>query len=314
MESETRVGPKDDLSTRRCDPIPMSNRLLMRIVVPRWSSTGPRLPIGPYPVLTLLLAVGILFGPVPLGSGMSGLRLNSLGWGDEVSSGEGVPQEMPTSAEFAMENLSPPPPELARLIESAGIQFRAGGRPPSREDAAAAGTGVETRGQFANRVDATTNYHIRYHYETHSQWRLEDRGARRRLVITIRFRNVRWNPSHVIWFRQPPPAKDFWSQPIVRHEFDHARLSGDPRWGKDFAARLDERRVLTIPITGDDRIDEDAIGQRVDAHVEEIFQEIAELIEIRYRELDRLTNHGMEPLPEGSEISQILQSHPSLGR
>jgi len=265
-------------------------------------------------LLTLLLTVGMLFGPVPPGPGGSKFQWNSLGWGDERPAGEVVPHERPTSTDLAMENLSPPPPELARLIESAGIQFRVGGQPPSREDAAASGIGGETRDEFANRVDAMTNYHIRYHYETHSQWRLEGRGARRRLVITIRFRNVRWSPSHVIWFRQPPPAKDFWSQPIVRHEFDHARLSGDPRWGKDFATRLDERRVLTIPITGDEQIDEEAIGRRVDAHVEEIFREIVELIEIRYRELDRLTNHGMEPLPPGSEISQFLQSNPSLGR
>ncbi len=215
--------------------------------------------------------------------------------------------------------LPEPPEELARWLKSAGVTFRVGGAPPAAEASAGERSDsrlpaepepsaeAERRSEAANRVDALTRYRVAYDYETRSRWRLEGRGQNRQLVVTIRFRNVQWRPSHVIWFRQSPAVKSFWNHPLVRHEFDHVRLSGDRRWRDRFVAMLDEQRVLRIPLAADERIDHERVRRAVDRHVQTVFGKIVELIDIRYRELDRLTGHGTRPLPPDSELAGGLR-------
>ncbi len=49
------------------------------------------------------------------------------------------------------------------------------------------------------------------------------------------------------------------------------------------------------------------VDRLVDEHVVKMFSEISDLVSIRYKELDRVTSHGLHPLPEDSSLSGLLR-------
>lgn len=177
-----------------------------------------------------------------------------------------------------------PPAEIAAWIESGRVTWEAGPRDES----------LESPGR--PRMAAETRYRIAYHYRTRLRWTVASEG-KRTAVIRVRFENVSLEPSHVIWFRERPEVQGFWENPLVLHELDHLQISSDHRLSKLFAERLREQPVLRIAVTDQDIVNRDFVDRKVDEHVAGLFQEISDLIAIRYQELDRLTNHGRKPLP-----------------
>ncbi len=178
--------------------------------------------------------------------------------------------------------LGPPPTDFDALIESGNVSFDSGDRDPSLEPKEGPG------------VAAETHYRIAYHFKSHSHWTLRQN----RLTIRMRFRDVQWDPSHRIWFRQTPSLVDFWNQPLVRHEFDHVRISSDPRFKQLFVERLNETSVIRHDLDANQKATETLIDELVEAEVARIFGEVSSLIAIRYKELDRVTDHGRTRLPE----------------
>ncbi|TWU54411.1 hypothetical protein Poly51_31300 [Rubripirellula tenax] len=183
--------------------------------------------------------------------------------------------------------LPPPPPILAERIESGRVTFEFGDRDPSLES---------TQGP---RVSAETRYRIAYHFQSHSSWRI--RGGK--IVIRVRFSQVRWEPNHVIWFRAKPRIEGFWDDRLVRHEFDHVEISDDRRIEALFRRRLKELVVIQRPHNLGARIREADVDKIIEDTVREIFDEVSELVAIRYKELDRVTRHGQLPLPPDDELS-----------
>lgn len=208
--------------------------------------------------------------------------------------------EVSGARRLALEDLGPPPAEIARWIPRAGVRFRVGGPPPESESA------DRYREDWSDAVDAVTRYTIGYDYESRCRWRLWGRGDGRRLVIAVRFLEIRWEPQHVVWFRRQPAVESFWSDPLVLHELDHVRLSSDLRLKNRFAELLRETKSIGVPLSAGVRVDDRYVRRQVDEHVRGVFERIVELIEIRYRELDRLTGHGRRPLPPDAELAATL--------
>lgn len=128
----------------------------------------------------------------------------------------------------------------------------------------------------------------------------------RTIVINVRYDRVEWTPTHTIWFLQRPASEGFWSDPLVRHEFDHVRISSDRRLAVQFEQMLKRTSVLNRPISDSDVVNQKFVDQIVDQHVAEVFAEISELISIRYKELDRVTEHGRRGVPSDSPLNQWL--------
>ncbi|WP_146533894.1 hypothetical protein [Rubripirellula reticaptiva] len=183
-------------------------------------------------------------------------------------------------------SLPQPPEKIAAWIKLGNVTFESGTRPPSRESA------------DGPRITGETRYRLIYHFRSQSDWRV--RGSQ--IVIRVRFKDVRWQTSHVIWFENRPDADGFWDNQLVRHEFDHVEISTDPRIEKLFRSRLKDTSVIQRPIQPGIRIREADVDKIVEDTVRKMFDEISELVEIRYKELDRITNHGQLPLPPDNEI------------
>jgi len=237
---------------------------------------------------------------------------------DEV----GVAPGAETAQTLRMSDLPEPPAELRAFLTRGKVTFLIGGERPSVTDPGRS-TGAKL-GDF----DAESQFRLSYSFQSRSEWRWANRSGARRLNITMRFERLKLDVRHRVWLKEMPPRDSFWDSPLVRHEIDHVRLSSDPRLTAIFVKAIDqhERLELTreesVPLislatrrmssggrgrsflghlTGDDA------QPLLDAVVKQEFDQIVELIEIRYRELDRQTQHGRDPIPEESPLREWLE-------
>ncbi len=191
-------------------------------------------------------------------------------------------------------DLPQPPDEILALIRAGRVSFEAGPRDPLAEP------------RNGPRTTAETRYRIVYNYRSRSTWKVDRANAR--LVIHVRYLQIEWKPTHTVWFLRSPPTSDFWSNRLVLHEFDHVRISTDPRLAARFEQLLRDQRVLHRTIDDEAVVNREYVDRLVGQHVDEVFSEISDLISIRYRELDRLTRHGLEAVPNDSPLQELLRS------
>lgn len=201
-----------------------------------------------------------------------------------------------TSAQsIALESLPPPPNALATLIDSGAVTMTAGSETRPKLD--------DNRYVDQPTIVAETHYRITYRFTSRARWVL--RGNR--LAIRVKFGDVRLESTHVIWFQNLPERDSFWNVAVVRHEFDHVRISNDPRHEKMFRELLKEHSIITQTVESSQPISDASVDKIVETMVAEQFQKVSELIEIRYQELDRVTNHGLRPIPDDSPINDWIK-------
>lgn len=194
--------------------------------------------------------------------------------------------------------LPEPPKQLKKLLAAGGVTFEVGPRASAGDP----------------RIIGETRYEISYRYKSNAKWRLTrgDRGARV-VIIDADFSRVQWNPKHVIWLRDQPDADGFWSDSVLLHEFDHLRISTDPRVARKFAELLKQRQVIRHQLQPGEYAGSELTDKLVEREARAVFDEVTDLIAIRYRELDRETSHGRQALPPGSELYGLLRPESASG-
>ena len=148
-----------------------------------------------------------------------------------------------------------------------------------------------------DRFDGKTWVSAEYQYEATHRWQV--RGGR--VVLSTHWHRIGWTATHRIWLRRPPGAEAFWTDRLVRHELDHVDLSSDRRWVERFGREVRSLGSATLTlgelglVRGDlrqpGRVDA-AVEGWIQAAVQTVFDETMALIQIRYAELDRRTDHG----------------------
>jgi hypothetical protein len=206
--------------------------------------------------------------------------------------GRSAAAQRPTPIQLA--DLDQPPAAIGNLIVSGRVTLEAGPRPAS-----------DTPGS-GPRINAETHYTITYGFQNHSQWRITP--DHRQVVIRVRYDRIQWQPRHTIWFRDRPSAAGFWSDRLLLHELDHVRISTDPRLKKRFEELLRQRNPIKRTVASGDVVDRRYVDRIVQQHAAEVFAEINDLVAIRYKELDRLTSHGLLPVPSDSPVAEYLKS------
>ena len=191
-----------------------------------------------------------------------------------------------------LSSLPDPPPEIAKGLRDWHVQLTTGPLPASDP--------VNRR-----RLSAKTDYEIAFNYRCQPQWTHD--SVRRTVRIGVKFTRIQWRPTHTIWLRSPPTASQFWSDPLVLHELDHVQISADPRIKKKFIDLLKSQTVITASVGANEVVNRSLVDRLVREHVAQLFQQMTDLIDIRYQELDRITNHGRRPIPEDSVIRDWLE-------
>ena len=196
-------------------------------------------------------------------------------------------------------DLPTPPDPLAELIKRGNVTFYVGERAPAaRPDAP---------GRGGAKLGAETQYQLGFDYRCRSRWRIVNSAGQRQLSINVSYQRIKLNLSHEVWLRKRPESTGFWDNRLVLHELDHVRLSSDPTIEKRFIEALRRGNVISEEIDGNSKVTDSRVREIIDRHAQKIFAETIELINIRYQELDRQTDHGLRPLPADSSLSQWLR-------
>ena len=198
-----------------------------------------------------------------------------------------------TPRKLSVSKLSEPPEQLKKLLKAGRVTFEVGPRSGSADP----------------RIIGETRYEVSYRYKSQAKWSLsQDAKGARVLVINVVFNRIQWNPKHVIWLRDEPELDVFWSNSVLLHEFDHLRISTDPRIARRFAELLTQRRVIRHTLQAGEFAGRELTDRLVEKEAHAVFEEVTDLIAIRYRELDRETLHGRQPVPRSSELYDLLRS------
>ncbi len=198
--------------------------------------------------------------------------------------------------------LSEPPERIAKLIEQGKVSMFYGRKPWREIVAARDRIGVSGR---RLRLLAETKFELDYNYRSRSSWRIRE-GQKRELRVSVRYTEANLKYEHKIWFRHRPRTDGFWDDSLVLHEFDHVKISTKTILGEKFVQKLRASPVFTVTIGDDDRVDNAFVRKLIDKRVKDVFDEMVDLISIRYKELDRITDHGQRPIPAESKIESWL--------
>ena len=235
--------------------------------------------------------------------------------------------EAPKVRELKLSDLPPVPKDLKELVEANELTFRIGGPRPSLMDQSRS-TGSPNR-----RFDAENEFRLSYSFGSRCQWKPvanpSTPNSIKQLAIQVRFDRIRTSLKHQIWLRRMPDEPGFWDSPLVRHEFDHVRISSDPRLVELFRKsvlkheRMELTRAESEPLialayrkwnaswlgrgTWLSYLDNEDAKAWVKTAVQAEFDGLVEMIGIRYAELDRVTDHGRRSVPTEGPLRDWLK-------
>ena len=208
-----------------------------------------------------------------------------------------------TVTEIDRSSLPKPPSAIADLIQQGRVRLITGRQPESSQPGSSP----------ARRLAGQTEFKYHFRYDSRARWTLSNRSSgpgsssnQATVRIRVRFRSVKLEVKHDVWLRRPPQADAFWKDSIVLHEFDHVRISSDPRIENYFLDQVKQLAQISVPLSQvanrSGRVEAKKVQALIDTRMHSILDDTTDFVRIRYRELDRLTMHGMRPLPENSDL------------
>ncbi len=184
---------------------------------------------------------------------------------------------------LVVESLPDAPTALQALIDTGRVEFRF--YDPEKLSRRFAG---ETRMAMA--------YRLEYAFRS----RLIRAGGKRRLQVKIEHRPTEFTRLHQILLPIAHANQGMYEVPLVLHELDHVRIGVDPRYPALFDEWLKEStKTLTFDWNAEARESDIAgwVQREMDEQAKASFSRLMQLMEVRQRELDRVTRHGLQPLP-----------------
>ena len=211
---------------------------------------------------------------------------------DSAGSGSGGNEPWPTQT-VPTPSLPQPPEPLQRLLTLGKVDY----------------VFYDAR-QLRRKFQAETRYSLQYNSKINFRWRAVGRsGGRRTLVVRPQFDQLEFEIKHEILLPIAFAGEGFYDQQLVRHEFDHVRISTDPRFLSLFRNWVAEELTVLRTQCASDADFNLVAKELVDERVEQIFQRVLSLIQLRYQELDQTTRHGVLVTPEtfftGPDASDI---------
>jgi hypothetical protein len=153
---------------------------------------------------------------------------------------------------------------------------------------------------LTRRFTGETRMAVQYQLDFTYRWKIEGTGRRRILVVDLTHRPTQFTFYHQVLLPIDMATESLYQRPLVQHELDHVRIATDPRYRNLFDQWL-QADTATLKLELDRRATErdfpQLIQEAVQEQARERFQRMLQLLQVRNRELDRLTQHGQQPLP-----------------
>ncbi len=246
-----------------------------------------------------------------------------MAWGESPVQ----PAEQGSRQTLTLADLPPVPKELKSLVQQNELTFLIGGERPSLAD------GVRSTGGQSRRFDAETRFRMSFRFDSSCSWETvkdpRTPDSVKQLAVRVKFKRVRLSVTHRIWFRDMPERDGFWESPLLLHELDHVRISGDPRIANRFRqsvlqnSRIELTREESEPLIAMAyrKLNSRWFGRGplvtylnagearpfIKTAIQTEFDRTVELTHVRYQELDRITEHGQRQVPETGELRDWLR-------
>ncbi len=154
-------------------------------------------------------------------------------------------------------------------------------------------------------LSAMTVYRVEFRFTRTGKWAWN--ANQRLMTIQCRARLQSWQPIHTIWFRNQPNHDNFWKDRLVLHEFDHVQLSTEPSMRQRFTLKLRKGETIKHYLDQNEVPSDQLADKLTDQWVQRQFEQIVALVDLRYQELDRLTQHGLRVLPKEASFYPLLR-------
>ena len=164
-----------------------------------------------------------------------------------------------------------------------------------------------------------TKFEYRYEYESRSKWKLITQDGQAAIQVSVRYQDIKLERTHRISLPEEMIRDDLFQKPLTLHEFDHVAISSDKRLPALLESMLIDRNALIVKVLNEE--EDEFTGkpspkdlsriskQFVKDASDEVFNDFVEVVSIRYRELDRISNFGLEPL-SSEERQRLIETTP----
>jgi hypothetical protein len=186
----------------------------------------------------------------------------------------------------------PAPPDLQPLIKAGRVAFKF--YDPQKDPRQHSGLAT---------------FKVTLTYKHRPALRRDMKGGRTRRIVVPHFIKLAVHIRHEVLLPNDIATETFWSDTLVRHEFDHVAISSDPRVTRLLQHML---RNLRIEIAEQTLADEKRLNQLITDEVEKRGHAIHGLLEANYLLLDQATEHGTRPLPDREAFFQSLFTKTNL--
>lgn len=156
----------------------------------------------------------------------------------------------------------------------------------------------------------TFRYDVTYRSSYQYQW--ADRIEGRQLVIDAKISQVKCTVTNQVDLPSTLNHDRRWTNPLVRHEFDHVAMTLDPRVRlliEDLCAST-PKIVRTLPAST--LVTDEFVGQVVHEVVDSRYQAVLQLLLANENDLDAQTQHGLHDLPNREAYFRSLFAERNL--
>jgi hypothetical protein len=159
--------------------------------------------------------------------------------------------------------------------------------------------------KYRRKYQGETRFEMVYDAPFEFRWRqVRLPSGKSELRIRPRFGEVRLRTSHRILLPMNLVGPDFYRHPLVLHELDHVEISAAANWHTTFVRWLkNELREVRCMAEENDSKQELTVRTAVKAEVQTRFDQLLELVRIRYQDLDARTQHGALPNVKTDQVT-----------
>ncbi len=119
--------------------------------------------------------------------------------------------------------------------------------------------------------------------------------------------------SHQIFM--PSADKDrAWHKCLLDHEYDHVSISSDERIFKLMKSLTSDFIIKGVRVSSRDNITKEFIHARINEELNTFEDAVEKLIRVNYKLLDKISEHGLKPIPDGDLFFLQLYGPENLRR
>ena len=188
-----------------------------------------------------------------------------------------------------------PPAYFRQLIDTGGVKFEFYDRRPEGQ-----------------RWPGRANFWLNVPYQTTYRYRTEPVGNKKLLTIDVTLESVKFELSHKLVLPRSLNHARSWRQRLMKHEFDHVAISSDPRMFMLVEHLHRNVKQIKATVAESETPDKKFLLSRIEKEFAARRDAVNQLIRANYVLLDKVSRHGVAPIPNRRLFFESLYTKSNL--